>query len=73
MTAFIGSATAPLEPEHVDSHRRHPAPGTVFLGAFVGIASGAGSRITIVIFVVAVLIMWTWFTSFALHLLRVSR
>jgi hypothetical protein len=47
--------------------------GTVFLGAFVGIASGAGSRITIVIFVVAVLIMWTWFTSFALHLLRASR
>ena len=44
--------------------------GIVFLGAFVGIASGAGSRTTIVIFVVAVLIIWTWFTSFALHLLR---
>ena len=47
--------------------------GIVFLGAFVGIASGAGSRTSIVIFVVAVLIIWTWFTSFALHLLRASR
>ena len=47
--------------------------GIVFLGAFVGIASGAGSRTTVVIFVVAVLIIWTWFTSFALHLLRASR
>jgi len=47
--------------------------GTVFLGAFVGIASGAGSQTTIVIFVVAVVIIWTWFTSFALHLLRASR
>lgn len=47
--------------------------GMTFLGAFVGIASGAGSRTTIVIFVVAVLIIWTWFTSFALHLLRATR
>ena len=47
--------------------------GIVFLGAFVGIASGAGSRTTIAIFVVAVLIIWTWFTSFALHLLRATR
>ena len=47
--------------------------GILFLGAFVGIASGAGSRTTIVIFVVAVLIIWTWFTSFALHLLRACR
>ena len=47
--------------------------GIVFLGAFVGIASGAGSRTTISIFVVAVLIIWTWFTSFALHLLRSTR
>lgn len=47
--------------------------GIVFLGAFVGIASGAGSRTTIVIFVVAVLIIWAWFTSFALHLLRACR
>ena len=46
--------------------------GIVFLGAFVGIASGAGSRATIVIFVAAVLIIWTWFTTFALHLLRSS-
>ena len=45
----------------------------MFLGAFVGIASGAGSRTTIVIFVVAVLIIWTWFTTFALHLLRATR
>ncbi|HEY5978456.1 MAG TPA: DUF998 domain-containing protein [Microlunatus sp.] len=47
--------------------------GIVFLGAFVGIASGAGSRTTIAIFVMAVLIIWTWFTTFALHLLRASR
>ncbi len=47
--------------------------GIVFLGAFVGIASGAGSRTTIVIFVAAVLIIWTWFTTFALHLLRATR
>lgn len=47
--------------------------GIVFLGAFVGIASGAGSQTTIVIFVVAVLIIWAWFTSFALHLLRATR
>jgi hypothetical membrane protein len=47
--------------------------GIVFLGAFVGIASGAGSRTTIVIFVIAVLVIWTWFTSFALHLLRATR
>ena len=47
--------------------------GIVFLGAFVGIASGAGSRTTILIFVAAVLIIWTWFTTFALHLLRATR
>ena len=47
--------------------------GIVFLGAFVGIASGAGSRTTVVIFVAAVLIIWTWFTTFALHLLRATR
>jgi hypothetical protein len=47
--------------------------GIVFLGAFVGIASGAGSRTTISIFVVAVLIIWTWFTTFALHLRHLSR
>jgi hypothetical membrane protein len=46
--------------------------GIVFLGAFVGIASGAGSRATIVTFVAAVLIIWTWFTTFALHVLRSS-
>lgn len=47
--------------------------GIVFLGAFVGIASGAGSRTTVAVFVVAVLIIWTWFTTFAVHLLRASR
>ncbi|HEY5783488.1 MAG TPA: DUF998 domain-containing protein [Microlunatus sp.] len=47
--------------------------GIAFLGAFVGIASGAGSRATISIFVLAVLIIWTWFSTFALHLLRASR
>jgi hypothetical membrane protein len=49
------------------------AAGIVFLGAFVGIASGAGSRLTISVFVAAVVIIWTWFTTFALHLLRASR
>jgi hypothetical membrane protein len=47
--------------------------GIAFLGAFVGIASGAGSRTSISVFVVAVLIIWTWFTTFAVHLLRTSR
>lgn len=49
------------------------AAGIVFLGAFVGIASGAGSQATIVTFVVAVVIIWTWLTTFALHQLRVDR
>lgn len=47
--------------------------GIAFLGAFVGIASGAGSRATVSVFVLAVLIIWAWFTTFALHLLRASR
>lgn len=47
--------------------------GIAFLGAFVGIAAGAGSRATVSVFVLAVLIIWTWFTTFALHLLRASR
>jgi hypothetical protein len=46
------------------------AAGICFLGAFLGIASGAGSRTTIVIFVAAVVIIWTWFTSYAWHLLH---
>jgi len=47
--------------------------GIVFLAAFVGIASGAGTPATIQAFVVAVVVIWTWFSTFALRLLRSTR
>ena len=49
------------------------AAGISFLGAFVGIASGAGTPATIQTFVLAVIIIWTWFTTYAVHLIRAGR
>lgn len=46
--------------------------GIAFLGAFAGIASGGGSPVSVVVFVAAVLIIWAWFTAYALHLLRTT-
>ncbi len=44
--------------------------GVVFLAAFVGIASGAGSVATILGFVVAVILMSVWMSAFSVHLYR---
>lgn len=49
------------------------AAGIGFLGAFVGIASGAGTPATVQAFVLAVIIIWTWFTTYAVHLIRSGR
>ena len=49
------------------------AAGVTFLGAFVGIASGAGTPATIQTFVLAVIIIWTWFSTYAVHLIRAGR
>ncbi len=49
------------------------AAGITFLGAFVGIASGAGTPVTIQAFVLAVIIIWTWFSTYAAHLIRAAR
>ncbi|MBB2922139.1 DUF998 domain-containing protein [Cellulomonas cellasea] len=47
--------------------------GVVFLGAFVGIASGAGSRPTVLAFVVGVVVVFAWITALAASLLRTDR
>lgn len=44
--------------------------GIVFFGGFVGIASGQGNPATIIGFVIAILVAWTWLTSTSLHLYR---
>jgi hypothetical protein len=49
------------------------AAGIGFLTAFVGIASGAGTPATIQAFVAGVVLIWTWFSTFAAHLLRTTR
>ena len=46
--------------------------GIVFLAAFVGIASGAGSVATTVAFVLAVVLVCTWMSALALHLYRTT-
>ncbi len=48
------------------------ATGIVFLTAFVGIASGAGSVATTVGFVAAVILMCGWMSALAVHLYRVE-
>jgi hypothetical protein len=44
--------------------------GVVFLAAFVGIASGAGSVATTVGFVLAVVLVCAWMSALAVHLYR---
>ena len=44
--------------------------GVVFLAAFVGIASGAGSSTTTIAFVLAVVLVSAWTSALALHLYR---
>jgi hypothetical protein len=41
--------------------------GVLFFAAFVGIASGAGNPATILAFVVAVILAWTWLSALAVH------
>ena len=48
------------------------ATGIVFLAAFVGIASGAGSVATTLGFVAAVILMCGWMSALAVHLYRVE-
>ncbi len=48
------------------------ATGVVFLGAFVGIASGGGSVATVLGFVAAVILMSVWMSALAVHLYRVE-
>jgi hypothetical membrane protein len=45
--------------------------GIVFLAAFIGIASGAGSAATTLSFVAAVILMCGWMSALAMHLYRV--
>lgn len=42
--------------------------GVLFLAAFVGISSGAGSAATVLPFVAAVVLAWTWLAALAAHL-----
>jgi hypothetical membrane protein len=44
--------------------------GIAFLGAFVGIASGAGSVATTLVFVAAVILVWGWMSAVSVHLYR---
>jgi Protein of unknown function (DUF998) len=44
--------------------------GVLFLGGFVGIASGSASAATTLAFVAAVLVAWAWMTALAIHLYR---
>jgi hypothetical protein len=44
--------------------------GIVFLAAFVGIASGAGTVITTLAFVAAVALVCCWMSAFAVRLYR---
>lgn len=44
--------------------------GVVFFGGFVGIASGQGNPVTIITFVIAILVVWTWIATTSLHLYR---
>jgi len=46
--------------------------GVVFLAAFVGIASGAGSVATTVGFVLAVVLVCAWMSALAVHLYRTT-
>jgi hypothetical protein len=46
--------------------------GVVFLAAFVGIASGAGSVATTVAFVLAVVLVCAWMSALAVHLYRTT-
>jgi hypothetical membrane protein len=46
------------------------ATGIVFLAAFVGIASGAGSAATVLGFVAAVILISGWMSALAVHLYR---
>lgn len=44
--------------------------GIGFLAGFVGIASGSGNPVTVLAFVAAVLLAWTWLSSLAVHTYR---
>jgi hypothetical protein len=46
--------------------------GVVFFGGFVGIASGQGNPATVVTFVVAVLVAWSWVSALSVHFYRRS-
>jgi hypothetical protein len=46
------------------------ATALFFLAAFVGIASGQGSPVTIVTFTIAVVVAWTWLTAVSLNTYR---
>jgi Protein of unknown function (DUF998) len=41
--------------------------GVVFLAGFLGIASGQGNPVTIIAFVIAVLIAWSWVSAVSMH------
>jgi hypothetical protein len=44
--------------------------GVGFLAGFIGIASGSGNPVTVLAFVAAVLLAWTWLSSLAVHTYR---
>ncbi|GAB3407702.1 DUF998 domain-containing protein [Flindersiella endophytica] len=46
--------------------------GVIFFGGFVGIASGQGNPATVVTFVVAVLVAWSWVSALSVHFYRRS-
>jgi hypothetical protein len=49
------------------------ATGTVFLAGFLCVASGAGSTVANLLFVAAVVALWTWITVVAVDLYRSTR
>jgi hypothetical protein len=46
--------------------------GVVFFAGFVGIASGQGNPVTVIAFVVAVLVAWSWVSALCAHFYRRS-
>jgi hypothetical protein len=44
--------------------------GVLFFAGFVGIASGQGNPATVIPFVVAVIIAWSWISTVSAHLYR---
>jgi hypothetical membrane protein len=71
---FVGFVVATLAAGRLSRRREERGwhlgsltTGVVFLAAFVGIASGGGSRVSIVAFSVAVVGGWVWLTAWSLH------